>query len=94
MDVSFGTMWEAIARELPDAVAISEPGRDYTFAEFDDRAARLATALAAAGVGPGDKVACYLSNHSPLSAPVVEPTIRTGVAALTTAARAWLGAVG
>jgi len=50
MDVSFGTIWEAIARDLPDAVAISEPGRDYTFAEFDDRAARLAAALAAAGV--------------------------------------------
>ncbi len=65
MDVSFGTMWEAIARDLPDAVAISEPGRDYTFAEFDDRAARLAAALAAAGVGPGDKVACYLYNGAP-----------------------------
>ena len=31
------------------------------------------------------------SNHSPLFAPVVDPTIRTGVAALSTAARAWLG---
>jgi hippurate hydrolase len=31
------------------------------------------------------------SNHSPLFAPVVEPTLRTGVAALTAAARAWLG---
>jgi acyl-CoA synthetase (AMP-forming)/AMP-acid ligase II len=62
VDVSFGTIWEAIARDLPDAVAISEPVRDYTFAEFDDRAARLAAALAAAGVGPGDKVACYLYN--------------------------------
>ena len=30
------------------------------------------------------------SNHSPLFAPVVEPTIRTGIRALTTAARAWL----
>ena len=30
------------------------------------------------------------SNHSPLFAPVVEPTIRTGVTALTTAARTWL----
>src|SRR5579859_2128228 len=47
---------------LPHAVAVSEPGRDYTFAEFDDRAARLATALESAGVGPGDKVACYLYN--------------------------------
>src|SRR3984957_18160382 len=62
IDVSFGTIWEAIARDLPDAVAISEPAGDYTFAEFDDRAARLAAALAAAGVGPGDKVACYLYN--------------------------------
>jgi acyl-CoA synthetase (AMP-forming)/AMP-acid ligase II len=62
VDVSFGTIWEAIARDLPDAVAISEPARDYTFAEFDDHASRLAAALAAAGVGPGDKVACYLYN--------------------------------
>ena len=62
MDVSFGTIWEAIARDQPDSVAISEPGRHYTFAEFDDRAARLAAALAAAGIGPGDKVACYLYN--------------------------------
>jgi acyl-CoA synthetase (AMP-forming)/AMP-acid ligase II len=62
VDVSFGTIWEAIARDQPDSVAISEPGRDYTFAEFDDRAARLAAALAAAGVGPGDKVGCYLYN--------------------------------
>jgi amidohydrolase len=34
------------------------------------------------------------SNHSPLFAPVIDPTIRTGVTALTTAARAWLGAAG
>jgi hippurate hydrolase len=30
------------------------------------------------------------SNHSPLFAPTVEPTLRAGVAALSTAARAWL----
>jgi acyl-CoA synthetase (AMP-forming)/AMP-acid ligase II len=64
VDVSFGTIWEAIAAALPSAVAISEPGRDYTFAEFDDRAARLAAALESAGVGPGDKVACYLYNSA------------------------------
>jgi hippurate hydrolase len=34
------------------------------------------------------------SNHSPLFAPVIDPTIRTGVTALTTAARAWLGTLG
>jgi 3-oxocholest-4-en-26-oate---CoA ligase len=62
VDVSFGTIWEAIARDLPDAIAISEPGRDYSYAEFEDRSARLASALVDAGVGPGDKVACYLYN--------------------------------
>ena len=30
------------------------------------------------------------ANHSPLFAPVIEPTLRTGVTALTCAARAWL----
>lgn len=30
------------------------------------------------------------SNHSPLFAPAVEPTLRTGIAALNCAARAWL----
>jgi hippurate hydrolase len=34
------------------------------------------------------------SNHSPLFAPVIDPTIRTGVAALTAAAREWLGTAG
>jgi acyl-CoA synthetase (AMP-forming)/AMP-acid ligase II len=64
VDVSFGTIWEAIARELPHTIAISEPGRDYTYAEFEQRSARLAGALVAAGLGPGDKVACYLYNGS------------------------------
>jgi acyl-CoA synthetase (AMP-forming)/AMP-acid ligase II len=64
MDASFGTIWEAVARALPSAIAISEPDRDYTYAEFSDRAARLAAAFAAAGIGPGDKVACYLYNGS------------------------------
>jgi acyl-CoA synthetase (AMP-forming)/AMP-acid ligase II len=62
VDVSFGTVWEAFARELPDATAISEPDRDYSYAEFEERSARLAAALAGAGVGPGGKVACYLYN--------------------------------
>ncbi|MFC8715527.1 amidohydrolase [Streptomyces sp. NPDC057197] len=34
------------------------------------------------------------SNHSPLFAPVVEPTLRTGVTTLTAAARAWLAGGG
>jgi amidohydrolase len=34
------------------------------------------------------------SNHSPLFAPLIEPTVRTGVAALASAARAWLASAG
>lgn len=62
MDVSIGTIWEAVSRALPDAVAISEPGRDTTYREFDERASRLAAALDVAGVREGDTVACYLFN--------------------------------
>jgi hypothetical protein len=36
-DVFFGTIWEAVAGALPDSVAISEPDRDYAYAEFGDR---------------------------------------------------------
>ncbi|MPY57640.1 AMP-binding protein [Streptomyces spongiae] len=62
MDVSIGTIWEAVCRALPDAVAIAEPGRETTYGEFDERSSRLAAALEEAGVGEGDTVACYLFN--------------------------------
>ncbi|GAA3795246.1 AMP-binding protein [Streptomyces phyllanthi] len=62
MDVSIGTIWEAVSRALPHAVAVSEPGRDITYREFDERASRLAAALEEAGVRAGETVACYLYN--------------------------------
>jgi acyl-CoA synthetase (AMP-forming)/AMP-acid ligase II len=62
MDVSIGTIWEAVSRALPEAVAIAEPGRETTYREFDERASRLAAALEVAGVREGDTVACYLYN--------------------------------
>jgi acyl-CoA synthetase (AMP-forming)/AMP-acid ligase II len=62
MDVGFGTIWEAVTDRLPDVAAIVEPGREFTRAQFDDRAARLASALRAGGVREGDTVACYLYN--------------------------------
>jgi acyl-CoA synthetase (AMP-forming)/AMP-acid ligase II len=64
MDVGFGTIWEAVTDRLPDIPAITEPGRTFSRAEFDERASRLAAAFADAGVGPGDTVACYLYNGS------------------------------
>jgi acyl-CoA synthetase (AMP-forming)/AMP-acid ligase II len=64
MNVGFGTIWEAIADEMPDEIAVVEPGRRFTFAEYEQRSARLAAGMAAAGVGAGDRVACYLSNSA------------------------------
>ncbi len=58
---------ENLLRRRDDAVAIVFRGEDkvhrsLTFAELHDAVARLAGALGAAGVGPGDRVAGYLPN--------------------------------
>jgi acyl-CoA synthetase (AMP-forming)/AMP-acid ligase II len=56
------SIWEAIADAAPEAPALACEGVRRTWAEFDDRAARIASALAAAGLGPGAKVGLYASN--------------------------------
>lgn len=65
--MNFATVWETIADHCGDRPALySGPGDDggvsRTWAEFEDRSSRLAGALAAAGVGRGDNVACALFN--------------------------------
>ncbi|GAQ60561.1 long-chain-fatty-acid--CoA ligase FadD13 [Streptomyces scabiei] len=52
-----------LARHQGDSVVVRYPGGDLTYAELDDRAARLATVLADGGVGDGDRVA-YLGLNS------------------------------
>jgi len=54
--------WEVVASELSDEAAQIHGDRTYTYREFESRAARLAGAFAAHGVGPGTKVAMYLFN--------------------------------
>jgi len=58
----FATTWEAIADAYPGDPAIIDGTRVWTWREFDDRASRLAAAMAAAGVGAGDTVAIDLYN--------------------------------
>ena len=53
---------ERVADTVPDHAALVCGDRRLTFAQEDERATRLAHALAARGVGPGDHVACYLYN--------------------------------
>jgi acyl-CoA synthetase (AMP-forming)/AMP-acid ligase II len=58
------TLWELVeqrAAASPDArMAVDESGREMTFAQFRDRSERVAAALAAKGIGPGDTVTWQL----------------------------------
>lgn len=55
------------AQRTPDTPAVIVCGgsgaADLTFAELDDRSARLAAALRARGLGPGDGIALLMENH-------------------------------
>src|SRR5947207_5176985 len=51
-------------RERPDAPAIEYEGTTLTFGQLDERSNRLANALAAAGIGTGDRVA-FLDKNGP-----------------------------
>jgi fatty-acyl-CoA synthase len=55
-------LWEAFADHIPDSPVLQHGSRRVTWGQFDDRAARLASALADAGIGPGDTVAIDLYN--------------------------------
>ena len=62
MEMHFATVWEAIADAIPNAPALVHGDVRRTWREFDDRAARLASAYVAAGLGPDSKIGMYLYN--------------------------------
>jgi 3-oxocholest-4-en-26-oate---CoA ligase len=62
MEMHFATIWESLADAIPDAVAVKHADTARTWAEFDERAARVAAALTAAGLGPDSKIGLYLYN--------------------------------
>jgi 3-oxocholest-4-en-26-oate---CoA ligase len=62
MEYNLADLWERVADTVPDHEAMVCGDRRLTFAEEDERATRLAAALAARGIGPGDHIACYLYN--------------------------------
>ena len=51
----FATLWEAIADEIPSAPALTHGARTVAWGEFEQRAARLAGALRAHGLAPGQR---------------------------------------
>jgi len=64
MDIHFATLWEAYADAIGDVPAVIMGDRTFSWREYDDRAARVAAAMSAAGLGPDDKAGLYLYNSN------------------------------
>ena len=62
MEPHHATIWEAIADAIPNEVALVQGDVRRTWADFEDRSARLARAFTDAGLQPGSKVAEFLYN--------------------------------
>ncbi|MGI5328581.1 AMP-binding protein [Actinomadura nitritigenes] len=59
---NYADVLEAVARAHPERPALVHGDHRLTWAEFDDRASRLAAVLEAGGLRPGDVVAEYMRN--------------------------------
>lgn len=55
-------LFETVAATVPERIAVQSNRLTLTFAELDARATRLASGLAARGIGHGDTVGLYLTN--------------------------------
>ncbi|MCO8127130.1 AMP-binding protein [Acidimicrobiia bacterium EGI L10123] len=62
MDFHFASAWERVADTVPAAEAVVMGDQRWTYAAFDDAAARFASAMEAAGVARGSQVSLYLHN--------------------------------
>lgn len=60
---NWSTLWDALAGALGDRVAVVDRDRSTTYAELEERAARLAAALRERGVGHGDRVGLFCYNR-------------------------------
>jgi fatty-acyl-CoA synthase len=62
MELHYATVWESIADAIPAETAVVHGDTALTWAQYDERAARLAAAYTAAGLGPDSKVGLFLYN--------------------------------
>lgn len=70
------------ADEHPDRVALSFQGREYTYAELEERANSLARRLIAEGLGPGHRGAVVITNR-PEWVVATHAVLKTGAAVVT-----------
>jgi acyl-CoA synthetase (AMP-forming)/AMP-acid ligase II len=61
---NFADVWEAVSDRVRERPAVVVGDRRLTYGELEDRANRLAHVLQDLGVGPGDAVACHLTNST------------------------------
>ncbi len=64
MEMHFATIWEAIADRIGDRPAITHGEFTRTWADYDDRAARLTAAYEAAGLVRDSKVGLFMYNSN------------------------------
>src|SRR6476661_5173906 len=62
MDWNLADAFESVSDAIPDQTALIQGERRVAWRDFDERAARLASAFVAAGLEPDSKVASYLYN--------------------------------
>ena len=60
---NYATIWDAVARAVPDRVAVHADGADVTYTAFEELAARLAATFVAHGLGPDSTVAIFMYNR-------------------------------
>jgi acyl-CoA synthetase (AMP-forming)/AMP-acid ligase II len=62
MEIDVATAWEVVSDALDDQDALVQGARSVSYRQFEDAAARFASALEAVGAGHESKVALYLYN--------------------------------
>lgn len=62
MEMHYATLWESIADVIGDEPALAHGDLERNWTDFDERAARIAAAFTAAGLGPDSKIGLYLYN--------------------------------
>jgi len=62
MEMQWATVWESVAGVIPDSPAVTNGDTTRTWAEYEQRAARIAAGLVATGLEPGARVALCLYN--------------------------------
>jgi len=60
---NYATVWDAVARAVPDRVAVRADGAAVTYAQFEQTAARLAATFVAHGLGVDSTVAIFMYNR-------------------------------